>query len=354
MTDSSNIHPLLTELSDYLDGTAREGDLARIRDHLESCRECRVILQHASDSARVDLPGIAEWSAQLDSGLVTALRSEAPEPKAGQLWRLRWDDTSVLSVVLRVKGEDVIVAPVGLDEWMADDYSIVVSPDWSPLGIAFAIWVGLEAVVPLVVLDVCFGEVDALDQIAAVRHAEHKGVLVEEAILVGSPIFTASDERSQYRRDLSLAMGRLSDATWLESSNNQGHELTPSLVELLEPVDPRRLAHVLKLDAPSTFALMSGERLLTPEEAALVGSLIDVDGVTILNAIPPVPPGLVHELSHPIHRQEIFRRAQSSGHSENEERRLALRELLPVAARRAGDEAAPLDWRRLVRDRFEA
>jgi hypothetical protein len=303
---------------------------------------------------KIGTPLAPEHAAVLDSRLTEALGSDTPEPDAGQLWRLRWGDTTALAVLIKVGADDFTVAPASLDEWMADDYTVVVAPSWSPIGTGIAVWVGLESIVPPYVLDVCLGEVDVLDQIAAVRQAYRKGISVEEVIVVGPPIIEVVDERREYRDGLALEFASLSEAEWLDLPASPAQETlaAESLVNLLRPVDPRGLAEALGLDAPSTFALLGGERLLAPEEASIIGRMVGIDPAVVLAATPPVPPGLLRELNHPDHRRAIEARAAQTGHTDSEERRLALRELLPVAARRAGDEAAPLDWRRLVRDRF--
>ncbi len=283
--------------------------------------------------------------------LPSRLRAEPPDPFPGQLWRLRWTGATALGVVLGVEADDVIVAPVGLDEWMADDYAVVVRPDWSPLHTGMAVWVGLEAVVPLIVLDVYLGDADVLDQIAAVRQAYRQRRPVADTILVGPPVTDATDERNQYRRHLALAFASLSDAEWLDVAAPDAD--SRSLVDLLRGVEPRLLAEALGLDARSTFVLMSGERVPTSEEAEVIARLVGTDADEVRAAAPAIPPELARELSHPRHRREIEQRASAAGHDEGEERRRVLRDLLPVAARRAGDETAPLDWRRLVADHLE-
>ena len=346
-------HPLLTQLADFLDGTLGDEHRVVFQAHLDACRACRVALRHAADGPRAVLPAATpDHRLALDPDLLKRLRGEPPDPSPGQLWRLRWDEAMALSVVLRVEGDDVVVVPVGLDPWMADDYAVVVGAEWSPLPTGFAAWVGLEAVVPLVVLDVFLGEIDALDQIAVVRQAYRRGTPVPETVVVGPPLTDADAERAQYRRQISLALASLAETTWFDVAVPEAG--ARSLVELLRDVDPRRLAEALGLDTRSAFALMGGERLVDDIEAEVIAALVGVDIGEVRTARPAVPAELIHELGHPRHRRAVERQAQAASRHEGVERRVALAALLPAAARRAGDESAPLDWRRLVDDHFEA
>jgi hypothetical protein len=345
-------HPLLTQVADFIDGVLDEQNRVAIEAHVEACRECHGKMRDAAASVALPPLAVPADAARLEPDLRQRLQAEPSEPAPGQLWRLRWDDTAALAVVLRIEDDDVTVAPVGLDYWMADDYAVVVGPEWSPLQVGFAVWVGLEAVVPLVVLDVCLGEVDVLDQIAVVRQAYHRGEAVTETVVVGPPVAGPTDERDQYRRQLALGLASLAEAEWLDVATPGAG--AGSLAELLRGVDARRLAGALGFDAPSTFVLMSGERFVTPEEAVAIAGLVGCDAEEVRNATLAVPPELVRELSHPRQRPVIDRRAREAGQGEDEERRQALQDLLPVAARRAGDEAAPLDWCRLVSDYLDA
>jgi len=342
---------MLSQLAGFVDRALGQDDLTSVQEHIDACRECRLRLQRAAPAVPIPAVALPADGPRVEPDLRKLLWVEPPDPAPGQLWRLRWNDITALGVVLRVEGDDVIVTPVGLDERMADDYTVVVGPEWSPLHVGMSVWVALEAVVPFLVLDVYLGDADFLDQIAAVRQAYRQRRAVADTIVVGPPVIDETDERTQYRRQLALAFASLADAEWVDvaSPGRDGR----SLVDLMRGADPRMVADALNLDVRSTFVVMSGERVPTSEEAELIAELIDADVEEVWAAAPPIPPELAHELSHPRHRRDIERRARAAGHGESDERRQALRDLLPVAARRAGDETAPLDWRRLVDDYIE-
>lgn len=346
-------HPLLIELADFVDGRLVDEQQESVGEHVRICRYCRVRIDHAARQAVVP----TSWSSIPDAAtvrpeLLRQLHTAPRDPDSGQLWRLRWEGVCTLVVILKVDGDDVAVCPVTLDPWMADDYTIVVTEDWSPLAASFAVWVALEAVVPMFVLDRYLGDVDALDQIAEVRLAFRKGIAAPDTIVVGPRIADLADERSTYRHALASQLHTLSAADWLEVSPTGGAGEGSTIAGLLEGVEPHLIAETLDLDRPSTFALLSGERQLTESEAQQLAGLADVTVEAVLAAVPPVPPRLINALNHPRHRESIERHAQQRGHDPIEERRAALAELLPVAARRAGDEAAPLDWHQLVADRY--
>lgn len=357
MHEDAYVHPLMTELSDLADGLLTSADKTRVTEHVGWCLSCRTRLQHgleftAERHVSQDLgptPSVA-----ISDELLARLRQEPREPFRGQLWRLRWEEHAALAVLLKVDGDDVTVMPVTLDPQMGDDYTIVVSESWSPLAAAVGIWVGLETVVPLWVLDRDLGDIDALDQIAEVRRAFRKGIAASEIVVVGLQVTDPTDERSAYRHEVGASFHALSEAEWLADGTFAGTESAPLLTEMLETVGPRQIAETLDLNAPSTFALLSGEWLVTEDQALLLEMLIGRPAAEILAAVPAPPSRLLRALSHPRHRAVIEARAAQCGLSGAQERREALAELLPVAARRSGDETAPLDWHQLVADRYEA
>lgn len=343
-------HPCLVQLADYLDGRLDDAQHSLVSEHLEACLSCRVALRHAGEP--IDLPQAdtrLASSAVLDLALART-DEPPPEPAAGQLWRLRWDDVVALAVVLRVHDEEVTIAPVGIDSWLADEYAVYVSEAWSPIGVSFAVWMSLVGTIPLCVLDWYLGDVDVLDQLPAVSDAFRKGIAAPAHIPVGAPIDHLLDERWQYRRQMMGSLSALADAAWCEPLSAVGDG---DLGAMLDGCEPSEIGSSLGLEPPDVFVLLRGDTPLTAGQAELLSSMSGRSVGDLLNAAPPVPPALLRELDHPVNRPLIEGFADRNGWSPVRVRFEARNALLGRAARFAGDPSAPIDWRRVLRDWLE-
>jgi hypothetical protein len=256
-----------------------------------------------------------------------------------------------LGVVLRVHEEEVTVAPVCLDSWLADEYAVFVSEEWSPIDVSLAIWVSLVTTVPLCALDWYLGEVDVLDQLPAVRDAFVKGLSPPSHIPTGAAVVSTLDERSQFRRQLATTISDLADAGWHEPSISQGDG---DLGKMLDGLEPERIGESLGLEPPSVFVLLRGETPLTESQAARLSALSGIAVDVLRNASPPIPSRLLRELDHPINRSLIEECAIRNSWSFTEVRFEARNALLGRAARFEGDPDAPIDWRRMLRDWLDA
>jgi hypothetical protein len=344
-------HPGFVDLAAYLDGELLDDQREMVAEHLKSCASCRVATLHSGEhvptpEAEVDLEG-----ASIPEQLRAHLQEVPPEPAAGQIWRLRWNEVTALSVVLRVHEEEVTVAPVSVDSWLADEYAVYVSAEWSPIGVALAIWVSLVGTVPLCVLDRYLGDVDVLDQLPSVRDAFRKGIPAPSHIPVGSPILSAFDERSQYRRQLTATFSALADVEWHDPTFGHGDG---DLGATLDGLEAEEIGSCLGLGPPDVFVLLRGETPLTAEQADKLAALSGTSAEDLLRATPPVPSELVRELDHPANRSLIEVYAIRNDWSPTQVRFEARNALLGLATRFAGDPKAPIDWRRVLRDWLDA
>jgi hypothetical protein len=338
----------LVELIAYSDNELEQVGSASelIKSHLEECISCRVALERAAP--RFDLPsdGEAFDQSQLD-GILSVLDEISPEPASGQLWRLRWEDTVAMAVVLNVDDQDVRVAPACLDSWLADDYAVFVSKEWSPLRASLAVWTSLISTVPLCVLDRYLGEVDVLDQVQVTWEAFRKGGAVPGHIPVGDTIVSPLDERWQFRRQLAADFSVLSDAGWSEPSAGTGDG---SLGAMLDGIEPQAIGEALDLLPPDVFILLRGETPLNAEQADRLAELTAISPSELMSASPPVPREILREISHPRNRARLEERAARSRWSYREVRVRACTALVGTAARYAGQSDAPIDWHRVLQD----
>src|SRR5260221_4572832 len=137
-----NEHLLDTELVALVDGEAPAGEAEAFRAHVDECDLCAARLRRlASDDARLetgqafDVPVLSAELRQMFTGAPSG--TKVPEP--GQVWRLRHPDETIMALVLRIRDTGIVVAPVTLDAELADDATIVVPAEASPIELALAV-----------------------------------------------------------------------------------------------------------------------------------------------------------------------------------------------------------------------
>lgn len=121
----------------------------------------------------------------------------------GQLWRLTWRDRHILAAVLDVADWQVLCAPVTTDTKLADELTLLIPAESSPLVTDLAIWVRNKVAVPLFVFDRPLGTLPpvgsahmggqaALQQLA---RAHLTGSAVPEGLPVGMPLSENDTDR---------------------------------------------------------------------------------------------------------------------------------------------------------------
>ena len=65
------------------------------------------------------------------------------EIEVGQVWRARWDEASVLVLIVAFAGQDVLVAPVTIDLPAEDDHTLVLEGSSTAFGVDSTVWAGL-------------------------------------------------------------------------------------------------------------------------------------------------------------------------------------------------------------------
>lgn len=212
-------HPAESLLLDYVAGTIeRPSD---IDEHLAFCTECSTVVQRLRDAALGKPDGfddLDELSPVPDGpvvpqALLTAVaRSGQRDLAPHQLWCAAppGRDELLLVWVRRVHADGrPAVVPVTFDSEFADQYDLVVPEGRSPLGIELVFHTTAEGSIDRRTLIDCVTDIDVAADIEAVRRSRREGGPVE-ALPVGTPIRSLSDERVEYRQhltDLVVAMG---------------------------------------------------------------------------------------------------------------------------------------------------
>ena len=138
-----NRHPTDMTLAAVVDGTLDAASLEVARRHIEECGRCQLRIAQAGPPIELE-PGEAATGVAVAIA-VSEVRDD--DPRRGDIWRLAWDDLSLLAVVWQAgDGDDLTVLPV-FEECDADEWCVLFSPsETGGLG-DFAVSVALEATV---------------------------------------------------------------------------------------------------------------------------------------------------------------------------------------------------------------
>lgn len=340
------IHPTLVELSDAADGIADEAVL----EHVAKCVSC---LQKVQTAARNPIPPATHVpgnvrAASLSVPFYRAWQNEGrPEPKLGQVWRILWGEEGALALVWEAKDGQLRLLPVAVDVQLADEQTLVVSADRSPLGASIGIWVGLEIDATTALLDRAFGtlrpqDIEAID---AVRRSWERAALPTQGN-VGTRPSSPLDPKACFRTELRHQFNRFRAASRWEPPQD-----TPTLHRVIREIAPELqiIKDRLGVNDREALDLVRGSRQPSDEELALLDELATERGHTQLpsqSAAPPISPPLVHEMNRPQYKPRILEYAEElQTHNETFIRRqlaYEAQEMLVAARRQRGEPE--VDW----------
>lgn len=205
-------------------------------DHLASCAQCRTVAARLADGPLDELP-----DAQLpdDAATVPAAAARAAAEARhvalvpDQMWRVAVPDGLIQLVWirrLRTDGRPAVV-PVSFDPDQADEYSLIVAADRSPLAVDTVFHTTVETTIDTRTLIDCIVEQTGVSHdIDTVRNARAEGRPVE-SLTVGNPIVSLTDDRIQYRQQLADALVELTTPRIDpdDSDDNDAHDLQEDL-----------------------------------------------------------------------------------------------------------------------------
>jgi len=193
-------HTLDVDLADLADGVLDDARTAEVEAHLSECLSCRLKLERligAPPSAPVLDRPLASPAFTVPNGGGDA--GTGP-PAVGDLW-LTASEPRLLVVVLGGEEDRVLVAPVTFDVETADDETLVVAAEHSPLQTGLALFPRLATEVPRTVLGERIGSFGPAAVLA--------GAL---AIATSGPaIVDASDPRLEVRQHLADRLGSIEE-----------------------------------------------------------------------------------------------------------------------------------------------
>jgi plasmid maintenance system antidote protein VapI len=271
----------------------------------------------------------AAAAAAVPATVVAAWHGQAPEPIAGQLWRASWGELNELVLVLAVAGDHLRTAPVTVDVDYADEDTVVLPADATPLSVELAVWLGLQRDLPFGVLDRYLGSIGE-----RWRKAED----VERGLASGDPrrgpaCLSAADPRAEYRARLDDTLDMLAAATWVPTGSG-------GLPQLLRAagLDPQQLVTLLGMTPQQALAVLRGQAPLSSDQA---DRLVQVSGHgtdELLAANPPLPADLVARLDRPRRRAQVRELARRRQVPETAAWRAAAFGTWALAARQTGDK----------------
>lgn len=220
---TANVHPSSSELMAAL----REPDrAASTLEHLDECLACRVRLsriRRASGPATASadsLQRIVEASTPLPEVLADVVSGgQDGEPQPNEIWRVGRSE-ALLVWVRRVFEDGVAdIIPLVLDVELADQESVVVGADATPLAAETAAMVSLRTHIHTGAFINRVGILDIGKHVTEVMTAVREGRR-PSGVRVGPPIDDDDDQRLEYRRALRDLLAELSPSAWLETQDD--------------------------------------------------------------------------------------------------------------------------------------
>jgi hypothetical protein len=209
-------HPSTLELAAARDDPAAA---EAIQPHLATCVACRV---RAARLWHTEMPG------EPDEDVVTRiLEASSPGPailasftggrdlglpRPGEIWRIGRDE-AMLAWVRRVFEDAVDVIPAVLDIELADQESVFVPAESTPLGMPLALLTGVRTHVGMPALLQRIGYVNAFTQVNEVMAATREG-RPPQGIQAGPPIDTKDDQRIEYRQLIADLLSDMAPDRW--------------------------------------------------------------------------------------------------------------------------------------------
>lgn len=268
------------------------------------------------------------------------------EIDAGQVWRARWDEVSVLVLVLAVEDRDVLAAPVTIDPPAEDDHSVVLASSFIAFDVEATVWAGLTCLLPIRVLDRPMDEWSE-DLVRWATHtAQRRPSATPAGTRQGHAIQSELDPAALLQAELVDDLELLSQAPSLPVDTP---DATPrDLASFLGTnLDLGSLCSSLGLGQPQVMRLLRGKTPLAPDQIEIVARATGLSSREISATVRRLPLGLVVKMEHPRWRHTWAQRAQRFHVSEAQARLTCSYDVFALAARETG--GGEPDWDQRLR-----
>jgi hypothetical protein len=263
---------------------------------------------------------------------------------AGQVWRARWNEVSVLVLVAEALGQEVTTMPLTLDPPAEDDRCLVIDPSLTVFGVEVTAWAGLSGQLPLRVLE----QLVDLWPDHVVNEIRLAGESPERQALPGTrwgrPFASELSPDAMVRAELEDDLEALRHAPALPAAVEGQTPLTLSSL-LGKRLDFRTLVSALQplgLSQSEVMSLLQGKRPITLAEAEIIAGVTGLPEEEIAEVVLPLPSGFVAEVDHPRWRRTWRQRADRDGTDEATARLRESYDMFARAARQTGAEEP--DW----------
>lgn len=268
------------------------------------------------------------------------------EIQVGQVWRARWEDISVLVLILAVEDRDVTAAPVTIDPPAEDDHSFVLEGPGTVFGVDTTVWAGLTGTLPIRVLE---RPVDQWsDEVVrwTRQTADGRPRDVPAGARCGCAIPSDLDPTALIRAELIDDVEALRQAPGLPTA--ACGERPSELASLLggRP-DLVSLGSALDLPQPEVMKILRGKTPLTGRQIEAVAQVTGLPAEQIAASVRPLPLGLVVKMEHPRWRRTWQERARIHRVSETQARLAGSYGAFALAARQTG--GGEPDWNERLR-----
>jgi len=267
--------------------------------------------------------------------------------QVGQVWRARWDEVSLLLLILAAQARNVLAAPVTLEPPAEDEHCIVVEAPFTAFRADATVWAGMATSVPIRVLE---RVVDRWDEeitryVRPYMEGRSGGVL--RGAHHGRPILDEFAPSALMRAELVDDLEALIRAPGLPAAIPG--EKRQDLASLLRgKIDLAALCAELDLSQPEVMRILRGKAPLTAEQMVTIARVTGLTTEQVAGSVRPLPLALVTEAEHPRWRGAWRHRARMQGTSEEEARRAGSYGVYALAARETGTSEP--DWNRRLRE----
>jgi hypothetical protein len=268
------------------------------------------------------------------------------EIRAGQVWRARWNEVSILVLVLAVEDRDVLAAPVTIDPAAEDNRSVVLERSSTIFGVETTLWAELTSTVPIRVLDCALDKWNEDLVHWTTNTAQGRPGPIPAGTRLGRALQSELDPAALFRAELADDVELLTKAPGLPvGAPGAKHRNLASL--LGTQLDLASLRSSLGLRQPEVMKLLRGQTPLALEQIELIAEVTGLSSQEIAGTVRPLPLGLVIKAEHPRWRPTWARRAQRLHVSEDQARLTGSYGVLALAARETG--GGEPDWDQRLR-----
>ncbi len=257
------------------------------------------------------------------------------ELRAGQVWRARWSDVSLLVLALGAEIEQnhkmwVPVIPITIEPHAENQGSLVLSSELNMFGVEVTLWCGLNAKIPFQTLDVCFGEVSEEVVVVSQAMARREGVELPLGSRLGKPFPSIFSGDAEYQALIEDDLAELAQAQGLSVVEESKRIQVKSQ---LRSVGLPRLMTELGVSQPIAMQILRAKGRLTAGQLSQIAHLANLDLDDLARVFQGAPSEAVKVVEHPRWRGRFEQLSIETDNSLDALRDEAAHDIYALAAR---------------------